>query len=1232
MLRTLFFVAFATTCFTLHAQEKTDKQKGLLWEISGNGIKRPGYLYGTMHVSEKLVFNLSDSFFQALRNVDMVALETNHDEWQQFMENLADNEVENPFNGNGGNYRNNNQNLYNEAFKFAAPSSNLLGAMLSVKPVMSNEFLYRSNESHQDYEEDTYLDLFIFQAGKKLGKKVIGLETMEGSYESVMRARIPDDKENDRRRNYRPGLSRMSLEDAYRNQDLQMIDSINQMSSPGKNFKRWMLDERNVIMANRIDSILRSGTPIFSAVGAAHLPGDAGVIRLLRSKGYSMRPVQFTNTSGNTEREQIDKIHYPVQTSRHWLIDSTWSAESPGRFFPTFNAQGFEQHLCADMSNGVFYAVYRLKHYGWWTGQTPEYIASRLDSLIYERIPGRIFERKKISEPFPGHEINTRTRRGDVLRFKIFVTPSEMVVFTTGGNNDYALGEEANRFLNSIRFEGKNEKQSTFRPDHGGFRVSFPAPLVVNTTSSAKSQQYFAVSNVAKDSSAYFVYRTELHDWTYIEEDTFELNIIGERIAEQFTRKAPVMKLISTSPYPTQDIQFTSERDSSRYFIRIVIDGPRYYMVGCRKHAAGSPDAFLNSFAIEPMKYPEGMIRVQPDTSMHFAVTALHEPEKPSKAFAERLRKIFEEVAKKRYTRSGDEVYENERSEDYTVVKSPLTGEQVSVNLVETLGSKTLPSVDSFKINLQNTLSRHQKMALKQSLWEEKPGLITGKFLLEDTNSTRGIRAAVFIRNRKTYQLMANVNLQGPSSPFIDSVFSSFTLLDKPNGSSLFGSKDLSFLENIYSTDSLRRAEASGTLQVNEHLELKPADFPRVRAAVEQPGFGKLKFKERSALIYLLGSTQNPEAIGYLSRYFKASRDSARYQAAILEALAGMKTQESFQTLFDLWSVQQPVYTTDAGEGIFESLRDTLRLTAKFIPQILDLSANNALLLPSLGLLNDLLHEGLIKPGKYRRLVPGRIRSTAWWLSKYRFRQETNLEKKGNAYNEDYESTMDESGILNNMDLLYPYLKSSQDVRAVADQVIRYGSDAVKIQIYGLYLKQRIPVEESKLRAFAESDKTAFLLFRELSKSGQIGKYTSWFSDTTALIRSYLMSSTSGVRDMDSVRFLHRHPYLLYNKPAYLYFFEVKQKNDKEWTLAQVVALRSLQFFTQDHVTKRRRKRSYQRVVDNYMNLPQVKVLQNLTEKEKTTYIDKKVGDLRFINRERYKTRAEGHNYYYSED
>lgn len=52
---------FCAISLTSIAQEKN---QSLLWEISGNGLTKPSYIYGTMHVSKKVAFRLDDVFLK----------------------------------------------------------------------------------------------------------------------------------------------------------------------------------------------------------------------------------------------------------------------------------------------------------------------------------------------------------------------------------------------------------------------------------------------------------------------------------------------------------------------------------------------------------------------------------------------------------------------------------------------------------------------------------------------------------------------------------------------------------------------------------------------------------------------------------------------------------------------------------------------------------------------------------------------------------------------------------------------------------------------------------------------------------------------------------------------------------------------------------------------------------------------------------------------------------------
>src|SRR5215207_1449454 len=87
-----FFCSVSLSLLSLFAQAQSTginhKYPSLLWEITGNGAKKPSYLFGTMHVSSKMAFNLSDSFYLAIRSANVVALETNPESWQEDMFNF----------------------------------------------------------------------------------------------------------------------------------------------------------------------------------------------------------------------------------------------------------------------------------------------------------------------------------------------------------------------------------------------------------------------------------------------------------------------------------------------------------------------------------------------------------------------------------------------------------------------------------------------------------------------------------------------------------------------------------------------------------------------------------------------------------------------------------------------------------------------------------------------------------------------------------------------------------------------------------------------------------------------------------------------------------------------------------------------------------------------------------------------------------------------------------------
>lgn len=317
--RTLIAFVFIVCSVPVLAQGtklKNKKYQGLLWEITRKGVSKPSYLFGTMHVSNKMVFHLSDSFYLGLKNSDVVALETNPGEWQEHFSRYN-------LEGNAYSYRNRgrgqapNDYLSLNTFR-ALPYEKLLEVALSSQPSMINNFLYRNNSYRSaEFEEDTYLDLYIYQVGRKWNKKLTGVENFDESMRLMKEAYADaarDKKARQRGYNSDADFSYAKLEDAYRTGNLDLLDTIHKVNSRSDAFDEKFLYRRNDIQAANIDSIIRSGSSLFVGVGAAHLPGERGVIEILRRMGYRLRPIKMTERDSR-HKDVIETLRMPVRFS-----------------------------------------------------------------------------------------------------------------------------------------------------------------------------------------------------------------------------------------------------------------------------------------------------------------------------------------------------------------------------------------------------------------------------------------------------------------------------------------------------------------------------------------------------------------------------------------------------------------------------------------------------------------------------------------------------------------------------------------------------------------------------------------------------------------------------------------------------------------------------------------------------------------------------------------------------
>jgi len=143
-------------------------------------------------------------------------------------------------------------------------------------------------------ETGQFLDLVLYQRAQSLKKEVAGLETIREQMDLF--DTLSEDEQINLLRDALNNLDQLptifqALLDHYLKQDLQGLVEINQQlldssaSELADRFQVKAVDERNFRMVERLVAPLAQGGA-FVAVGALHLPGEQGMLRMLERRGY----------------------------------------------------------------------------------------------------------------------------------------------------------------------------------------------------------------------------------------------------------------------------------------------------------------------------------------------------------------------------------------------------------------------------------------------------------------------------------------------------------------------------------------------------------------------------------------------------------------------------------------------------------------------------------------------------------------------------------------------------------------------------------------------------------------------------------------------------------------------------------------------------------------------------------------------------------------------------------
>lgn len=267
---------------------KNADNRSLLWKITRSDMKQPSFLFGTIHLLCSKDYIWTPAMSKSLKACAEVCFEMDMDD-QSVLVKVAQGMIDQSGKSLKDYFT---EEDYTTVARFVKDSLGLNIAMFQqMKPAAlqtafaaqavncSNPVSYESN---------------IKEEAMKLDMEITGLEVPEEQLaifdampvDSVIKDIVSMARDySSERSDYNKMLK------AYKKQDIQALYAIIESSKISSDDLNTFLYERNAKWIERMEERMDQH-PVFFAVGAGHLPGENGIIQLLRNSGYRLEPVK----------------------------------------------------------------------------------------------------------------------------------------------------------------------------------------------------------------------------------------------------------------------------------------------------------------------------------------------------------------------------------------------------------------------------------------------------------------------------------------------------------------------------------------------------------------------------------------------------------------------------------------------------------------------------------------------------------------------------------------------------------------------------------------------------------------------------------------------------------------------------------------------------------------------------------------------------------------------------
>lgn len=732
-------------------------------------------------------------------------------------------------------------------------------------------------------EMPTVMDAYLYGIARRQGKWLGGIEDVHDQMALMdeFGTEIDADDFNASDKEINNALEQMIA--LYLAKDLKGIEEFATGHHSDKLEDALFLN-RNVKMARRMDSLSRIRSMFFT-VGAAHLPGDSGVIKLLRQRGFQVDPVFSASLiDPDTYTAKLAQVPWiPVEDDR-----KTYKVEMPGK--PS------DLNMFGEAIRMKFYIDITTLTY-FMSGSTITQKEINLEKIMKQLsvnsdakvLSKRLFEKNGVK----GLEGVLMTSDDVYYKAQYLVKDNMLYILLAGGERKESTeSADAKKFFNSFVINKipvrTADEWSVFELKDKGIKVDFPGipkrNLLLERKAEGSGWTFLNYEFMDMNSSNYYMLQVrDIRPGYFLEGDSIYFSLIRDNL-KTIVATPTKDSIYTLHGFPA--LHYEGKITESQLPVKSVTiaRGNRVYSLfvvsSVKSNVDADLDRFFNSMVFTEYQKPEW--RKEVIKGGNFSTTSPSSITLKDQAAEDETDPVI-----------NYEAYNKNDCVSYNVRVEPMSQYYWAAN-------------DSAFFDEMGSLYKRETDSIISSRWVTNGRLKGKEWIMYIPGATNVKHLRQVLNGDTLYSVMSFVPREYIDQKDHRQFYDEFRIINERTESAVYTSKAKKILENLRSADTLVFSEAVAALGTAVFAK---DDRPLLHQAflhhyIDDTVSQYVETTTRDKLLDAIGNLSDSSTVDFIRTHYAAQPDEIRFD--LLEVLANYRNSYSYDAIKELVLANPP--------------------------------------------------------------------------------------------------------------------------------------------------------------------------------------------------------------------------------------------------------------------------------------------------------------------------------------